>query len=154
MSHALIFWYLLFNCIQFNWYEISVSTWRIFLLLGFVSDLAKHLDVKEINSRPYHPQSQGKIERWNSTWKRKLKYDILKRNRKQYISSNFSQYVFRGNVNQVFIPLVYLNLKLLLFVCKLVHLDNFLTAFYFFWLSKKIFLPTSLLARLEAYLLI
>ena len=83
-----------------------------FLLLGFVYDLAKRLDVKEINSRPYHPQSQGKIERLHSTWKRKLQYDILKGNRKQYISSNFSQYVLRENVNQIFIPKVYLNLKI------------------------------------------
>ena len=43
-----------------------------FLLLGFVYDLAKRLDVKEINSRPYHPQSQGKIERSHSTSKIKL----------------------------------------------------------------------------------
>ena len=104
-----------------------------FLLLGFLSDLAKRLDVKEINSRPYHPQSQGKIERLHSTWKRKLQYDILKGNRKQYISSNFSQYVLRENVNQIFIPKVYLNLKICYYLyAKLDHLDNFLTAFYFF----------------------
>ena len=38
-----------------------------FSLLGFVSDLAKRLDVKEINSRPYHPQGklQGHIARGN-----------------------------------------------------------------------------------------
>ena len=83
-----------------------------FLLLGFLSDLAKRLDVKEINSRPYHPQSQGKIERSHSTWKRKLEYDILKDNRKQYISSNFSHYVLKGSVNQICIPKVYVNLKI------------------------------------------
>ena len=43
-----------------------------FLLLGFVYVLVKRLDVKEINSRPYHPQSQGKIERSHSTSKIKL----------------------------------------------------------------------------------
>ena len=102
----------MFNCIQFKWYEILVSTWSIFLLLGFVSDLAKLLDVKEVNSRPYHPQSQGKNERSSSTWKRKLEYDILKGNRKQYISSKFLQYVLRENVNQIFIAKVYLNLKI------------------------------------------
>ena len=102
----------MFNCIQFKWYEILVSTWSIFLLLGFVSDLAKLLDVKEVNSRPYHPQSEGKYERSYSTWKRKSQYDILKGNRKQYISSNFLQYVLRENVNQIFIPKVYLNLKI------------------------------------------
>ena len=42
---------------QFKWYKISVFTGSIFSLLGFVSDLAKRLDVKEINSRPYHLQS-------------------------------------------------------------------------------------------------
>ena len=47
------------------WYEISVSTSCIFSLLGFVFDLAKRLDMKEINSRPYHPQSQGHIARGN-----------------------------------------------------------------------------------------
>ena len=83
-----------------------------FFFLGFVSDLAKRLDVKEINSRPYHLQSQGKIERLHSTWKWKLEYDILKGNRKQYISSNFVQYVLRENVSQIFIPKVYLNLKI------------------------------------------
>ena len=93
-----------------------------FLLLGFLSDLAKRLDVKEINSRPYHPQSQGKIERSHSTWKRKLEYNILNGNRKQYISSNFSQYVLRENVNQIFIPKVYPNLK----ICYFLYVDSFL----------------------------
>ena len=92
--------------------KFQFSHEAFFLFLGFVSDLAKRLDVKEINSRPYHPQSQGQIERSHSTWKRKLEYDILKGNRKQYISNNFSQYVLRENVNQIFIPRVYLNLKI------------------------------------------
>ena len=99
----------MFNCIQFIWYEIAVSTSCIFSLLGFVFDLAKRLDVKEINSRPYHPQPQGKIERSHSTWKQNLEYDILKGNRKRCISSNFSQYVLRENVSQIFIPKVSLN---------------------------------------------
>ena len=90
-----------------------------FLLLGFLSDLAKRLDVKEINSRPYHPQSQGKIERSHSTWKRKLEYNILKDNRKQYISSNFLHYVLKGSVNEIFIPKVYLNLK----ICYYLHVN-------------------------------
>ena len=83
-----------------------------FSLLGFVSDLAKRLDVKEINSRLYRLQSQGKIESSHSTWKRKLEYDIFKGNRKQYISSNLLQYVLREKVNQIFIPKVYLTLKI------------------------------------------
>ena len=75
-----------------------------------------------------------------STWKLKLKYDIVEGSRKQYISSNFWQYILRKNVNQFFIPKVFLNFKdLLLFVCKLNQLDNLLTGFYFFWLSKKDF---------------
>ena len=83
-----------------------------FFFLGFVSDLAKRLDVKEINSRPYHPQSQGKTERSHSMWKRKLEYDILKGNRRQYIFSNFLHYVLRKKLNQIFIQKSYLNLKI------------------------------------------
>ena len=54
------------------------SCFKYFLYyLGFVSDLAKHLLIKEIKSQPYHPQPQGKIERSHSTWQRKLEYDTL-----------------------------------------------------------------------------
>ena len=33
--------------------------------------------IQNIESRPYHPQSQGKIERSHGTWKTKLRFDIL-----------------------------------------------------------------------------
>ena len=39
---------------------------------GTVKELAAKLNINMIHSRPYYPQSQGKIERSNSTWKCKL----------------------------------------------------------------------------------
>ena len=39
---------------------------------GTVKELASKLDINIIHSRPYYPQSQGKIERSHSTWKCKL----------------------------------------------------------------------------------
>ena len=32
-----------------------------------------------IRSAPYHPQSQGKLERSHATWKQKLRYDMIER---------------------------------------------------------------------------
>ena len=39
---------------------------------GTVKELAAKLNINMIHSRPYYPQSQGKIERSHSTWKCKL----------------------------------------------------------------------------------
>ena len=39
---------------------------------GAVKELADKLNIKMIHSRPYYPQSQGKIERSHSIWKCKL----------------------------------------------------------------------------------
>ena len=39
---------------------------------GAVKELAAKLNINMIHSRPYYPQSQGKIERSHSTWKCKL----------------------------------------------------------------------------------
>ena len=39
---------------------------------GAVRDLAARLNIRMIHSRPYYPQSQGKVERSHSTWKQKL----------------------------------------------------------------------------------
>ena len=39
---------------------------------GTVKELAAKLNINMIHSRPYYPQSQGKIESSHSTWKCKL----------------------------------------------------------------------------------
>ena len=39
---------------------------------GTVKELAAKLNINTIHSRPYYPQSQGKIESSHSTWKCKL----------------------------------------------------------------------------------
>jgi transposase InsO family protein len=45
---------------------------------GTVTQLAEVLSCQIINSRPYYPQSQGKIESSHKSWKSKIKYDLLK----------------------------------------------------------------------------
>ena len=44
---------------------------------GAVEKLCRSLNIKIIHSSAYHPQSQGKIERSNRTWKQKLQDDLL-----------------------------------------------------------------------------
>ena len=44
---------------------------------GAVSRLCKQLQIKANKGRPYHPQSQGKVERAHRTFKKKLRYDFL-----------------------------------------------------------------------------
>jgi transposase InsO family protein len=39
---------------------------------GAVSELAKQLGIRIIRGRPYHPQTQGSIERANRTFKKRL----------------------------------------------------------------------------------
>ena len=48
---------------------------------GAVSCLCKQLQIKVIKGRPYHPQSQGKVERAHSTFKKKLRHDFLSTNK-------------------------------------------------------------------------
>ena len=46
-------------------------------LEGYHKNLKK-IGVKVINSRAYHPQSQGKVERSHRTLRDKIRYDMLK----------------------------------------------------------------------------
>jgi len=47
---------------------------------GEVKRLLKVLNIKNIKSRPYHPQSQGKVERMHKTLKQKIAYDLTHAN--------------------------------------------------------------------------
>ena len=47
-----------------------------------VKHLCKRLKILMIQSRPYHPQSQGKIERSHKEIRRKIEYDLLKLKRR------------------------------------------------------------------------
>ena len=40
------------------------------------------MQVKMIHSRPYHPQSQGKVERSHRALRSKMEYDLLKMGKK------------------------------------------------------------------------
>ena len=44
---------------------------------GEVWKFLEWMGIKKAESRPRHPQSQGKIERSHATWKKKLRYDLL-----------------------------------------------------------------------------
>ena len=45
---------------------------------GAVKRLEKDFKIKIIRSRPYHPQSQGKVERGHRTFHQKTNYDLMK----------------------------------------------------------------------------
>ena len=47
-----------------------------------VKGLCRKLKVKMVHSRPYHPQSQGKIERSHRALRSKIEYDFLKMGKK------------------------------------------------------------------------
>ena len=46
---------------------------------GKLPSFLSRRNVKLINSRPYHPQSQGKVERNNATLKKRLRYRVAKK---------------------------------------------------------------------------
>ena len=54
----------------------TISVRIFFLELSVVIDLCELLKIKLKNSRPYHPQSQGKVEPLHGTWKKKLEFDM------------------------------------------------------------------------------
>ncbi|CAF2780708.1 unnamed protein product [Rotaria sp. Silwood2] len=44
---------------------------------GLFDELCLKRNIKHIRSRAYHPESQGKVERLNRSWKNKMFYDVL-----------------------------------------------------------------------------
>lgn len=44
---------------------------------GDTKKACKYLGVKIVNSRAYHPQSQGKVERSHGHLRDKIRYDLL-----------------------------------------------------------------------------
>ena len=64
----------------------TVSVRIFFLELGVVIDLCELLKIKLKNSRPYHLQSKGKVERSHGTWKKKLGFDMKQENSKTMIT--------------------------------------------------------------------
>ena len=51
-------------------------------LEGNVRSLWKHFKIKMIKSRPYHPQSRGKVERSHRRLRKQIKYDSIKLGKK------------------------------------------------------------------------
>ena len=49
---------------------------------GDVKRLCRKMQVKMIHSRPYHPQSQGRVERSHRALRSKMEYDLLKMGKK------------------------------------------------------------------------
>lgn len=49
---------------------------------GEVKKLCQNAKIKRIRSRPYHPQSQGKVERTHRELRKKISYDLIKRGKK------------------------------------------------------------------------
>ena len=98
-----VFLFIYRICIKKN----STILVRIFFLeSGVVIDLCELLKIKLKNSRPYHPQRQGKVERSHGTWKKKLEFDMKQENSKamtiknnifilQVISSNCYGQIYR-----------------------------------------------------------
>ena len=75
--------------VRFTLYTITKDSTRpsrmFFLELGLVTDLCELLKFKLKNRRPYHQQSQEKVERSRDTWKEKLESDMKEENSKTII---------------------------------------------------------------------
>ena len=63
-----------------KWLSFYLFIIYLFFVSGAVAKLCKLLNIKVKNSRPYHPQSQGKVGRSHETWKRKLEFDTSQGN--------------------------------------------------------------------------
>ncbi|XP_062566093.1 uncharacterized protein LOC134228451 [Saccostrea cucullata] len=63
---------------------------------GSVTRLTEVLGCQIIKSRPYYPQSQGKIESSHKSWKSKLKYDLLKTSDSNWVR-DLSKYAMLRN---------------------------------------------------------
>ncbi|CAF1443218.1 unnamed protein product, partial [Didymodactylos carnosus] len=53
--------------------------------LGALTELCKERGIRRIRSSAYHPESQGKVERINRTWKSKLIFDFLVNNETNWL---------------------------------------------------------------------
>ncbi|CAF3794989.1 unnamed protein product [Rotaria sp. Silwood1] len=58
---------------------------------GVFDELCSKRNIRHIRSRAYHPESQGKIERLNRSWKNKMVYDMLINGNENWVT-NLSLY--------------------------------------------------------------
>jgi transposase InsO family protein len=45
---------------------------------GAVLKLLREMNIKAIKSSPYHPESQGKVERSHSSFRKKIRFDMFR----------------------------------------------------------------------------
>ena len=64
--------------------------------MGKLNCFCKKMGIKRIRGRPYHPQSQGKIEASHKTWRRKLMFDILHFKNKIWVNE-LTKYAYLRN---------------------------------------------------------
>ncbi|CAF4808042.1 unnamed protein product, partial [Rotaria sp. Silwood1] len=58
---------------------------------GVFDDLCNKRNIRHIRSRAYHPESQGKIERLNRSWKNKMFFDVIINGNNDWVA-NLSSY--------------------------------------------------------------
>ncbi|CAF1337651.1 unnamed protein product [Rotaria sordida] len=54
---------------------------------GLFDELCLKRNIRHIRSRAYHPQSQGKVERLNRSWKNKMFFDVLINGNSNWVAS-------------------------------------------------------------------